>query len=182
MNKVEKNALSKILSVDKVNSLFDIKLAQGYQRLMLYPTYDLWLTEKQYVVLKDFLKIIGEDEFYFTQFDGSGLQKEKQYNGIFSEKNPVYKFDLNTKYSEYNNLFLFSVSVLFSTSGTWAIFVDETFDAGCGIFVSNKDYVNMFEKLYEPIKNEYRAWMDDQRYIEDIKYYEKLLENCFNAK
>lgn len=181
MNKLEADLLRKILISEKANSLLDVKLVYGCQSLLLYPTNDLWLTEKQYAVLKDFLKKIGENEFYYTQFDGSSTQKDGKVKvcdnskGIFSKTNPVFKFSLNRDYSDYYDTFLFSVSVLFSINGTWAILIDETFDAGYGIFVSNADNVDRFRELYESVKTEYLEWMDERRYVEDVKFYKELL-------
>lgn len=165
----ESKVLKKIVQSQQANYLFEIQLESEFIASILYPTNDLYLTTGQFNVLKKFLETIGEKEFYLTQFDGGGFE------GIFSESNPVCKFNLKSTYSDYCKSFLYSLSVLFSVNGTWAIFIDETLDAGYGIFASNEEYLNEFKKLYEPIKTERPEWMDEKRYVEDREYYKKLL-------
>lgn len=175
MNPKEFKVLNEIVKSKYVNCLYDIKLNPMLWGYMLYPTNDLWLTKKQFQVLKEFIKQIGEYEFCLAQFDGSSLKERENFQGLFSESNPVYYFSLDNDYSEYKNISLFSVSVLFSSRGNWAILLDETFDAGYGIFVSCKEYVEKFKELYHAIYTEYRQWMDDKRFEEDLKYYQSLL-------
>lgn len=169
MNANESKMLKRIIQSQQANYLFEIQLVFGLSTLILYPTNDLYLTLGQFNAVKKFLEIIGEEEYYLTQFDGGG------FDGIFSESNPVYKYNLKSTYSDYCKPYLYSVSVLFSANGTWAILIDETFDAGYGIFVSNEEYLNKFKKLYELIKAERPEWMDEKRYVEDVEYYKKLL-------
>lgn len=177
MNIYESTLLKKFIENPYAYDLSDVKLVSGYSVLMLYPTDDLWLTEKQFELLKVFLKKIDENEFFFTQYSGSSFQKGSKDQGIFSEANPVYKFNLDSNYAEYynDNIFLFSVSGLFSSKGTWAIFIDETFEAGYGIFVASEDMVNEFRTLWETIRKDYPDWLDDKRYEEDVEFYQKLL-------
>ena len=173
MNEQESNVLKKIIKSEHLNDLFAIELTQEYEKMFLYPTNDLWLTEKQYEILKDFLKTIGENEFYLTQFDG-GSVKEK-FSSLFSKYNPVYKFNLETDYTEYCQPFFYSVSVLFSLKGTWAILIDESFYAGYGILIVSKENIVKFKKLYESLSNDFNNYMKDEIYLKENEYYKSLL-------
>lgn len=170
MNRNEAELVKKFIHSEETRSLSEVKLLPGYTKFMLYPTNDFWLTEGQFDVLKKFLKEIGEYEFYLTQFLGA-LNRE----GLYSEANKVYKFNLDSEYSSYYDLFLYSVPILFSSKGTWAILTDETFEAGYGLFISSEAYVEKFKKLYESVRTEYKEWLDDETYEESKKFYEELL-------
>lgn len=169
MNQNESRMLKKIIQSQHANELFDIKLEPKYCTLMLYPTNDLWLTEGQFDVLKRFLKNIGENEFCLAQFDGGG------FDGLFSNTNSVKRFTLESSYSQYCDTHLYSISVLFSIKGEWAIIIDETLDWGIGLFVSNKTYADIFNNLYHEIRNEFKKFMTEQEYYKEKIYYEKLL-------
>lgn len=170
MNINERNNLKKIIQNQHANYLSDIKLVPGHTSLILYPTNDLLLTEGQFNVLKKFLERLGETEFCLTQFDGGGLE------GLFSDVNTVKKFPLESTYSQYCETNLYSISVLFSINGKWAIIIDETFDWGVGLFVSNKTYVDIFNDLCFDIRTEYKNFMTEQEYNRDKQYYEEQLE------
>lgn len=183
MNNEQAQLLKKFINNESINELCELKLVLGCTACIIYPTNDLWLSEKQYAVLLDFLKKIGENEFYLTQFDGASVQDSKNFCSIFSETNPVYKLEIDRPYETYNSLPLYSVSVLFSVMGTWAIFIDETFDAGYGIFVSSRDLVDKFIALYKSVKAEFSVLMNDKQYKDHIAYYKDLLivKDCISS-
>ncbi len=172
MNDSERTVLKKfIVGGTASRGLADVKFASGHTVTMVYPTNDLWLTKRQFEMLKRFLKLIGEKEFLLADFDGG-----KSLEGLFSEHSDVRKLSVCSRYSSYHNINLSSVSVMFSSSGAWALLLDETLDGGWGVFLSDEKHTEIFNKCYEPVKEDYKRIMDKERYERDLKYYASLID------
>ncbi len=172
MNVHEKELLQKFIKSTRLNYLFEVELTPNQNVFMLYPTNDLWLTEKQFQVLKKFVELLGEKNFCLTQFDGG-----TPFEGLYSATNEVYELNIQSTYEEYYSLNIHSISVLFSTKGSWVILIDETFEAGYGIIVTSKEFVEKFKILWKQIEPSNLELMDYQSYSKSVEYYEEILKN-----
>lgn len=163
--------LKKFVTNTRLDYLFDVKLAEGKRAVMLYPTYDLWLFEPQFKLLQQFARQLGEKNFFLTQFFDIERRKKRLFRTIKS-----HKLTTRTTYEEYLSVNLYSISVLLSVKGTWALLIDETFHDGYGIFISDSKTVEQFELLLKQLPPDNIQVEDREHYVKYQKYYEDLLK------
>ncbi len=137
-----RKAIKIIIENSHASSLIDLNINKNFKASLIYPTYDLYLTKQQYDNFWEFLDIIGEGECYLTQFDNCE-------GGIDSKENTFLRIHKDMTYEEYININLFSVSVLVSKNGKWAIFIEETLEDGIGLFVADEKYIDIFKRRYQ---------------------------------
>ncbi len=146
-----KTIIASYIKVPRADTLTDISFEKPLDKIVLYPTNDLYLTESQYNAFIKFLNNLHEERFFVTQFDGGR-------NGIFSDDNIVWEIGQDTKYKDYYNINLFSLSMLFSQNGKWAIFIEETLDGGIGLIMGDKDSIIEFKKSYPQYSQEEESY------------------------
>ncbi|MDE6677204.1 MAG: hypothetical protein K2K12_05805 [Clostridia bacterium] len=167
-----RNSIKKFIKNSHASYLTDLDINPELQTSLIYPTCDLFLTKQQYDSLWRFLNAIGEDKFYLTQFDNVP-------SGIDSEENTFLCIDKNTDYHEYMEINLYSLSLLISENGTWAIFIDETLDGGIGIFVASQKYMEAFQLCYPQLSNDLLSYQEDAKGFDEFystEYYDKLMK------
>lgn len=163
--------LKNFVTNTQLDYLFDVRLAEGKRAVMLYPTYDLWLFEPQFTLLQLFARQLGEKHFFLTQFFDIEQRKKRLFGTIKS-----HKLTTRTTYKKYLSVNLCSISVLLSAKGTWALLIDETFDDGYGIFISDNKTVEQFELLWKQLPPDNIQVEHWEHYVKYQKYYEDLLK------
>ena len=161
--------IKKIIAVSYASSLVDLKINKNLETILLYPTNDLFLTQQQYKTLWQFLNIVGESKCYLTQFDNVE-------SGIDSETNTFLCIHNNLSYNEYLDFNLFSLSMLLSEKGRWAIFIEETLEDGIGLFIADKKYMDIFKNCYLDYCR------DLTHYQEDIKKFHNFTNDEYCIK
>ena len=143
-----KNSICFFVKSPIADDLIELKINDELEKAIIYPTSDLYLTKKQFESFKAFLLNIYEDNFLLTQF-GTGQ------DGVFSSCNKAYRFNKNVSYEDYYRLNLYSLTMLFSINKTWAIFIDETADAGIGLFLGEKNISKVFKSIFYTTRENY---------------------------
>ncbi|MCH5161726.1 MAG: hypothetical protein J1G04_06820, partial [Clostridiales bacterium] len=125
--------------------LSDFQIPSGYKKVVLFPTYDVYLNKKQYMALKSFLKQVNEDNFYALNY--YTILNDDSYC-VLDDHNIIYQINRDTSYKEYTDLFLVEMSYIVSKNFDWFIVMEENRDAGAGFFVARDDLIELFQKNY----------------------------------
>ena len=156
INRTFSDIMKKIVYSERAESLIELKVNPDFEKILLYPTNDLYLSEVQFKAFLDFLNKINTKRCFLTQFDGG-------WEGIYARENIVWELTQETSYEEYLGAKLYSLSMLFANDGEWAIFIEESLNGGIGLFVGKKEMVDIFQVSYT------KCNYDLERYIQETK-------------
>lgn len=172
INRTLSDIMKKIIYSERAESLIELKINPNFEKILLYPTNDLYLSEVQFKAFLAFLNKINIKSCFLTQFDGG-------WEGIYAKENMIWELTQENSYEEYLGTNLYSLSMLFANDGEWAIFIEESLNDGIGLFVGTKEIVDIFQSCYTKYKH------DLERYIQETKevcgqsnpdYFKSLIE------
>jgi len=131
------------------DSLCNVVFSEGLQKLLLYPTYDVYLNEEQFTALKSFLENIDEDEFYavnhYVVSDDPAVLPADDF---------FYLASRDISYEQYTDIFVYHLSVMFSKNGKWAIVIEESLEDGIGIMAAQPKMLELFKDCHPKYKQE----------------------------
>lgn len=139
------NKIRALIGENHSTYLSDFQIPSGYKKVVLFPTYDVYLNKKQYMALKSFLKQVNEDNFYALNY--YTILNDDSYC-VLDDHNIIYQINRDTSYKEYTDLFLVEMSYIVSKNFDWFIVMEENRDAGAGFFVARDDLIELFQKNY----------------------------------
>jgi hypothetical protein len=162
-NSVKENEKS-FWSVFRTTNAFDRNLFQDSitSRLILHPTDNLWLTEKQYEAFLATIKREGDTEFYISELSCSSFTTKRK-PGEYCNRH--WKCTISCLYGIYSEIdFLLDVAI-FSKSGQWGIWISNEETGAIGgskMFIDHfklyyPDWITdweSFQKEYKQLKNE----------------------------
>ena len=139
----------------KINMFFDTtdfssveeaEFLPRHKKILLYPTDDLLLNEKQFSALS---AIMDEHEKLYILDDG--------YHGNYCSTEFVNAVDVNRItvlepplcYKKYSGMALNPVCIMFPESFKWIIVVDEMLDNGVAILAGDASTISKFKSQYE---------------------------------
>lgn len=130
--------LEKFLTCGRFDAIEASVLKSGFSKRMLYPTEDFHLNEAQFRVIKSLLAP-GEDLLILQM----GFEE-----GLFSFRNNLYVCDCDLSYAAYDEIWIDTISVVAPSSWAWIVLIDEALEGGLGIFISDPELINRFDRLY----------------------------------
>ena len=131
--------LKKSIDLSKGLFLYGVEINdRDKSALVIYPTNDLWLFDKQMRAVK---AISDNQRLNLIQLSDEAHLPD--------EIDDIYSFDYPDDFVEYNSLFLHSACILFPDDYSWFCLVDETFDAGVGLLIAKDDTLREFFKHYD---------------------------------
>ena len=136
----EVNALSKILIPQKLEGFQDIITIannKAFERILLYPTNDVLLTEEQFCALRNAMN----GEFLYAREVG---ETGKWYD----MGQPFYRLSKCDTYEQFVQLPFWSISVFFDETFDWVILIDESLEGGIGLLLASEEIKDSFVKYY----------------------------------
>lgn len=181
------NMISQFTSTNHADYIQDVKLKSNHKKYLLSVTNDMYLSEKQFVAIKKLLHQLGENNLYLIQYDGGtnfddwkegedSVKQQYEQFGIFSPYNNVYVLNLDTNYSDYQDIPLYSLSVILSANGSFAIFIQEEKDFGTGLFVARREIIEQYKRIYEQLNITNYVFSDNQRAIDEYSISSECLK------
>lgn len=152
MNLIEK--LKALTGQNRNATICEVNFHPGYNTVFLFPTYDVYLNEQQYMALRNFLTQLNEKTFYVLNY--YTLLQEKSYQ-VLTDHEFIYQLNSDTSYEEYTDLFLTEMSYIVSENFNWFIAIEESIENGMGIFVADRNLIALFQKCYP----QYRLDLDN---------------------
>lgn len=137
-------------------------------KLILYPTDVCMLTEKQFLCLQNFLRIIGEEKYIIT--DSFLL------NGTMMQEPKWIEFSGNASYSEVQLNCFNPVTAFCSINATWGIVISDEEYAVVGC---REQYANHLLHAFCPCKGQRQLFAEEYAKRADLpnKAYNKWLVN-----
>lgn len=130
--------IKQLIDAQRIESLIDVEIPEDLHASLLYSTDDYFLSEKQFSSL---VKLLQEgDSLYVMQLGDSDDLSELNHE--------LYEFPFFCSYEDYRALDFYSISILFSSQYNWVLVIDESLEGGIGLFVGEKDAVDLFESFY----------------------------------
>ena len=129
--------LKKIVPEDHPTELFGFKLSPKYEKIFLYPTNDVCLYEDQFNILKEIA----------PAGDRINIVENGNYS-VYSPGNTVYVLTGPFSFSEYESIWLDSVTMIYPDSMKWILLTDEELYFGWGIFCTDKDTAKKIRDIY----------------------------------
>lgn len=142
--------LKQFLPFGKFSEINSAILNRSVAKSLMYPTNDFHLYEDQFSAVKAMLSP-GEDLFLLQM----GFN-----DGFYSNLNDIYVCESNLSYTEYEEIWLDSISVIASSSWEWIVLVDEAYEGGLGVFTSNRKAVSRFDSIYGKTTSDMVAFVE----------------------
>lgn len=134
-------------------------------KLLLYPTDVCMLTEKQFLCLQNFLRIIGEDKYIIT---------DSFLLGSMTQEQKWVEFSKNLSYSAVESNCFNPVTAFCSTNATWGIVIS---DEEYAIVGCQEHYKRHLLQAFGPCKGQRQIFADEYAKRADLpnKAYNKWL-------
>lgn len=139
LSNIQLRKLSSLVPIYNFSCLDTLFLTPSLRKILLYPTDDFHLSEDQFDVIKTIIPC--GNSLYVAQI-GHGQ------NSIL-HSTPVYKLKQPFDYREYQEIWLDTISFIFSDSYEWVIVIDESLIGGEGLFIGNDVAASQFWKQYK---------------------------------
>ena len=134
--------LESFITIKEIDLLHELELQPDVQAVLVFPTDDVYLTEKQYRAIQ---KLVPSNEKIH-----SGLVRM-----MFGE--PLVKhycFDANSDYQVYRAGLLDGMSFLYSDNSDWIVLIDENSENGEALFIGSPKSVKDFSEEYGSIESD----------------------------
>ncbi len=123
-----------LLGTDTVCVLTDLHRPKEYAGVLLYPTDDLLLTQPQFAALCQ--SISQEDHLYVFQMGDSAA--------LCNQDRTVCELTAPFFDDEYRSLEFYSISVIISAKGEFALVIDESLEGGIGLLFATHSFADRF--------------------------------------
>ena len=139
-----RDRLARLLKNSQFESLSDIAIDSSLRQLLLFPTDDYLLSLEQFEAVVCLLE--PNETLCVMQMD--------EFDGLLDARNSMFVFSEPYAFEEYQQLNLYSMTMLFSESCEWFIITDELLAGGEGLFVGKKDLAKRFAEQYGHLKED----------------------------
>jgi len=133
--------------------------------LLSLPRYTL--DKKQFLALLKVLKILEETSFYVSRVEGCDLS---EIYDVESPACPHWEFSSNVSHEEYKIKMIPMDYVLYSTNGTWGIFIDHEDYAVVG---GTNEFMTLFKQFYSYVDYNLKKFMQQDF---DVRIANKLVK------
>ena len=145
------NQLKNILINERIETIEDVAFSNSMGKKLLYPTNDLLLYEHQFSTLVSCLD--SSENLYIFQVSN---------NGKWDDQHDLFQISAPFSYSEYNSLYFYNPTIMFSDSFSWALVIDESLEGGIGILAGNFEFIRRYEE---------RVPCSDKDLIKCVQFY-----------
>lgn len=139
MNDIQLKKLAALISLDNLDSLDTLSPAPSTMKIFLFTPEDYYLSKDQFDTVKTIIQ--PNESLYVAQL---GYVQHS-----ISKLTEVYSFKQPLDFQKYKEIWLDTLSFVFSDSCEWLIVVDESLNGGEGIFVGNDVRAAQFWKQYK---------------------------------
>jgi hypothetical protein len=150
------NGLLSNITDDIVDFQFNVE-----EKVLLFPTNDVTMTQKQFNAFLETAKIIG-GEFIYTEVGWHGKP--------FGSDSKIFKLQLPFTYEDYSNICMNTTILLFSIKSDLILVIEESQEGGTGILGGSKEIINIFKTFYY-------EWKEDRKKIYEFYLKENAKRN-----